>query len=369
MRLLRKKFTIEEFIKKIDEFGGNPNKSELMKGVISGATNYHHTTLMTDSVTKKNYVANIKFPVLLTSNIVCLVDDKSGKQSFYIYPEIYGSWPIGKERGQDPEGDSVMDFLEKQDEYYAKSMDTNCSNIKEDIYFGTKQDLSKGVPKCRDKLKSLIKWPVYDENHEKKGQVDPTKSPSFSIKLWDQDVQPDEQISSESLLVNQGRQKIYTNIFDRTTNFNTDDHIKNEQEFLNFTYTKGDSQYNSKPPFKLLVEIEILNPSYYWQQEKTGVVQLKAARINIMQKIIIKRAPQMSESDKQELMKKTLLAQQKYLKNNDFIEEEDDSSNIIINQTQTTETDLLFNDNGHSHGGNSSDSDDDGRRFKKVKSY
>ena len=296
----------EEFIQQQKSFGASPSEKSLHSGEAGGSRNYHHPTCFMGGESGKEVPLHVRFEMLYYSNIVCLIDEKSGKKSYYLYGDIYGKWPLGKERGQDPYGDVTIDLLEALQDRYAQSMDQDeCKDVKKTIFVGSKQGVPPGSTPTKSRLKSIINYPTFDAGHAKAGEPDTSKSPTFALKIWDKEYVPIvaqqqyQQIGQtvyavpprDSLIIDNGTKQVFTKVYDKTVNTWNQEKITSEKDFAEFVYTKGDARLNDKPPFRLRAEVTILSPSYYWQAEKLGSAQLKIVQLDIIRKLPVDRKP------------------------------------------------------------------------------
>jgi hypothetical protein len=292
------------------QMGPNPNEHELHINPSVGCV--HHETQLNDAMSGKAHDTVTKTPILPSSAIICTTDELTKKQSFCLYVEIYGNWPRGRKPGEDPVGDDVRAFLTSQWEAYTHAMDTpDFSALKKKLFIKTKQGDAVKVP-CGERVKDPVQWPIFGDDHERAGEVDDSKSPFFIVKLWETELKNGQEPSPDDLVVNGGRQKVFTKIYDRTENFNAPV-IKDEKALSNVVYYKGSYKQGARQ-FRLNVQLSLMNGTVYYAVEKRGDIQLKASIINVTKKTIVENNYDMTEADVQDLMLQAMAAEEYYRK-------------------------------------------------------
>lgn len=307
-----KKLTLKQVLQKKESLTSG-DSDELHLNV--GRSCAHHDMMWVDGDDKKLYTIGTKLPPLLTSYILRAIDKDSKRQSFKTWVDIYGNWPLGKNRGEDPIGDELMDYLNAMHDAYCNGLDQKESEaIKKSIFIETKQTAQPGVKistPTRERLRSPVIWEVYPSDHDQAGEIDPNKSPNFKVMLWDQDIGPDTFIAPDDLVVDNGQKKIRTAVYDRTKDFHTAKKITTEAAFENVLYTAGDFA-KGRFPFKLLQQIDLLNPKVYWQKDKMGEWQIKATSMDVTEKITGENSREKTPEELIQLQRDTLAAQSYY---------------------------------------------------------
>jgi hypothetical protein len=274
-----KQVRLDEFLKLVPSIAGDTEK----EGIRHNSTRHciHHELVLQMPGAKPHNVS-LKLPPMVTGYILRRKDEDSGRLSHKTFVPIYGNWPVGKNRGEDPRGDKLLDALKGLHKSYCEGLDAN-PLVKKRIYLDTKQPcVTTGL--AEERVKSPVLWEVFDSKHERAGEIDDSKSPYFKIMLWEQELDANADIPPDALIVDEGRKKIITSIYDRTTKFENKSKIRTEMELSRFTYMPGDWR-QGKFPFELFQQIDLLNPTVYWQKEKQGEFQIKCTEMNITQKI------------------------------------------------------------------------------------
>jgi len=297
---------LDDFLKLVPFIAGDTEK----EGIRHNTTRHciHHELVLQEK-NQKPHNTSLKLPPMVTGYILRRKDEDSGRVSHKTFAPIYGNWPVGKNRGEDPRGDKIYDALDGLHKSYCGGLDSN-PTVKKRIYLDTKQSCAMTEP-AENRVKSPILWETFDSKHEQAGEIDPSKSPYFKIMVWDQDVDMNADIQPDALIVDEGRKKIITAIYDRTTNFENKSKIRTEADMLRFCYSPGDWR-QGKFPFELFQQIDLLNPTVYWQKEKQGEFQIKATEMNITKKIMGSGSHEKTAEEIQEMKRETMEAEDYY---------------------------------------------------------
>lgn len=343
------------------------------KEIITGTTpknNIHHSHILKmpqGGVTGKFC---FRLPPLMCSNITKQIPKDSKFATYFTYVDIYGSWPKGQNRGEDPVGDELFDFLRGIENSYKESLknDEETKNMifnftdQEPIVRGTK----KIVTDMDDVMNDVINYPVFRDGHAQAKQRDMSKSPNFKVKLWEVKLTADlrGKLRGDSLLVNvdpeadpqlrdddpaKYLQLMYTKICDMRKNPMSDDFIKTERALDEFLYSAGEAASGTKLPFRLLAGITVLAPTWYWGSKDPAALQFKASRIEIYNKIVSKRADERTTSQKLSIYAEVMACRDSYgIKEED--EGEDENAQVFDFPMDHTDT----NDRGNGGGNNNS---------------
>ena len=272
----------------------------------------HHDLELIDPVGKKPHQHFVKSPIRPASAIIVTTDAKTKKWSFCIYFKFFRNWPV-----RDAEGEDLMSYVKQSYEKYCVSLDSaELLELKKKIMKGTKQydqkeikDVNEAMAKIStaSRLKDPILIPVYDDDYEVvalRGQENPNESPYCIIKMWERDMREGESPSPDDLILNGGRQKMITKVYDRTTNFHTKA-AKTEEEFGQVSYHKGSSK-NGKQFFTLEVQLTLMGMTAYFPMEKRGDCQFKCSIFNATKKITFESNFGMSAESEQALLQDML---------------------------------------------------------------
>jgi hypothetical protein len=291
---------------------------DITKGTDPNSTIHHPVALKPQGTTGGSEIEYEKFsfilPPLVFSNITKSYPKESRYASYFMHGDIYGKWPLGKNRGEDPKGDMLLDFFTSIEEAYKTSLGKDDATRTTIVKFTKQEKMEKGVPvplsipEVQKMVDSIVSYPVFQEGHALAGQRDEAKSPSFKVKLWDAKITSKNQgqIRPDSLLVNGDSsdpskylQVIYTKVYDRRRSAMTDDYVTRESALDEFTYSAGDSS-RGKPQCSLLATVTLLAPSWYWDSSKRGVcsIQFKASSIDVYKKTNLKRASTLTSDQK-----------------------------------------------------------------------
>jgi hypothetical protein len=298
---------LKEALAQLEHVQANPAEHELHINKDAGCI--HHETQYHDPQSGgKPHQQFVKFPIMHSSSIICTTDDKTKRQSFFMKVDLYKDWPK-----RDANGDMVRDYLERTHARYCESLDSaELLVIKKKIFARTRQydtkeqkdaDEAMRQISTRSRTKSPILEPEFPERHERAGQVDESRSPYFTLKLWEKggdEKATDEPVAAGTLVVNGGRQKILTKIYDRTVNFHTDV-ITAEEALANLVYYKGTAKQGAQM-FNLNIQPTIMSMTQYWPVEKKGDSQFKCSMLNVTKKLPMTRSFGMSAEDEQALM-------------------------------------------------------------------
>lgn len=284
------------------------------KDICKGATpnnNVHHAYALERQDGTSSESFNFTFPPLLFSHITKQIPKDSKYASYFVHGDVYGKWPLGKNRGEDPKGDELFDFFMELERSYCYSL-TNDVETKNMIFLHTDQEPivrgeRKYVTDIMTLINPIIQYPLFREGHPQEKQRDESKSPTFKIKLWDAKINEKNrsQIRNDSLLVNvdpladlhgnpndpsRYLQMIYTKIYDlrQQRNAMSDTYITKEAILDEFVYMAGDST-KGKSPCILLATMTVLAPSWYWEAKKGASIQFKASTMEIFRKTILRR--------------------------------------------------------------------------------
>ena len=315
---------------------------EITKGTTPN-NNIHHAFALTRANGTGTENFNFTFPNLVFSHITRQVPGDSKYASYFIHGDIYGKWPIGKNRGEDPKGDSVFDFFTELEQTYVKRL-TDDSETRSMIFLHTSQEPvgrdGKKVPvkNILDLINPIISYPVHRDGHPQAKERDDSKSPTFKIKMWDAKITDANKgkIRKDSLLVNvdpladpNGNPKdvsrylqiMYTKIYDLRKDVMSNRYITTETELNQFVYSAGDSA-KGKPQCTLLASVTVLAPSWYWEAKKGASLQFKAVSLEIYKKINLRRTTERTNESKILKYQEALLAIREY--GLDEVEDEDE---------------------------------------------
>ena len=319
---------------------------DISKGTIPH-NNIHHAHALTrpDGASLENF--NFVFPVLKGSNITKQIIPPSTSASFFLFLDIYGNWPKGKIRGEDPKGDAVFDFLLAIEASYQASLEKDNETRMEIFKYAAQEPIVRNekqtITNIEKVINPIICYSTFPVGHAQEGLRDDSKSPNFRVKLWDVKLTDKnrDKIRNDSLLVNvdpnadpngdpndpnRYLQRIFTQIFDLRRNKMSDTYITREHALNEFIYAKGDSS-QGKSQFTMLVVATVLAPSWYWEAKKVGAsLQFKASAIDIYQKTFLRRTNARTTETKIIRHQEALAAMREYgLDQND--DENDDGGN------------------------------------------
>jgi hypothetical protein len=302
------------------------------KDIVKGTTpnnNVHHAYALKRQDGTSTESFNFTFPPLLVSHITKQIPGDSKFASYFVHGDIYGKWPLGKNRGEDLKGDELFDFFLELERVYHECLKAD-AETKNTIFLHTDQE-----PMGRDGRRTqvtdimalinpIVQYPVFRDGHPQAKERDESKSPTFKIKLWDAKISEKNrnQIRKDSLLVNvdpmadpygdpndPGRylQMIYTKIYDlrQQRDAMSDTYITKESVLDKFVYSAGDST-KGKSQCTLLATMTVLAPSWYWEAKKGASIQFKATTMEIFKQTVLRRAnvrtPEIKVSRYQEAM-------------------------------------------------------------------
>jgi hypothetical protein len=277
------RLTVEQFVNKKGTFTGSADNDEIR--INTGRHCVHHETVLLDTDNKANSML-IGIPAMQTHHITRKRDETSKRVSMKTFVPIYGNWPLGKKRGEDPRGDLLLDMLEGMHTDYCDSLDANPS-IKKKLFMASDQSCAMNAP-AASVVASPVLWEKYPASHDLAGDINPNKSPEFKVMLWDIDVRvaPDPnptEIGPDDLLFDEGNKKSLTAV--------TDDRekkairVKKEDHLNEFAYEAGDYK-KGKFPFMLFQQMRIISPTVYWESKRPAVFQIKASYMWIREKIM-----------------------------------------------------------------------------------
>lgn len=331
------------------------------KEIITGTTpknNIHHSHILKmpqGGVTGKFC---FRFPPLMCSNITKQIPKDSKFATYFTYVDIYGSWPKGQNRGEDPVGDELFDFLTSIENSYKESLKKDEETKNMIINFTDQEPIVRGTKKIvtdmDDVMNSVINYPVFRDGHAQAKQRDMSKSPNFKVKLWEVKLTADlrGKLREDSLLVNvdpksdphlrdgdpaKYLQLMYTKIYDMRKNPMSDDFIKTERALNEFLYSAGEAASGTKLPFRMLAGITVLAPTWYWGSKDPAALQFKASIIEVYNKIVPKRADERTTSQKLSVYAEVMACRDSYgIKEDD---EDDEDAQIFDFPMDHTDTD------------------------------
>ena len=271
------RMTVAQFNAKKSTFAGSAVDEEIRWNKTRSCI--HHETVLLDE-TGKASSPQIGIPAMRTNHILRKRDETSDRVSLKVFTPIYGKWPLGKNRGEDPRGDALMDLLLSLHTDYCDWLDANPA-IKKRIYVATQQTCPATAPAAEHVL-SPIKYDYYPATHELAGDIDPTNSPEVRVMVWDMSMRDKDGRMLEKrpgdLLIDNGEKKVLTCIVDDRDG--KDLRITTEEALSEFCYEKGDFK-KGKYPFKLFQQIKLLSPTVFWEKQRPAVFQIKATDIRI----------------------------------------------------------------------------------------
>jgi hypothetical protein len=252
-----------------------------------------------------NYI--ISFPPLKTSHITKMIPQDSKFATYFTYADLYAKWPLGKNEGEDPQGEELVKFFQKIRVKYCEALQNDTETLNR-ICMATNQlktdDDGKPIPLSNvgDKVASTINYPKYQEPHEKAGQRDFDKSPTIKVALWTaklengkpQGVKKPKSLKDSLLLQpyiedptgderDPSRYRLfsYTKIENCMANPKFPEVILKESRLKRFQYCKGDSALGLGDPSTMMCDIEIVAPTFFWADGKDAVLKFKASYIGI----------------------------------------------------------------------------------------
>lgn len=272
------RLTVEQFVKKTSTFAGSANNDHIRCNVKRHCV--HHETVLLDDA-KKETAPMIGIPAMRTNHISWKRDEDTGRVSMKVFVPIYGKWPLGRNRGEDPRGDLLMDMVVGMHREYCEWLDANPA-IKKKVYLASEQTCAMTAP-AAEHVESPIYWEKIRPPHELAGEINPDKSPSFKVIVWDMEMKPDTETRPDDLIIDGGAKKVIANIVDDREHKAL--HVVTEPALREFTYEEGDYK-KGKYPFQLFQQIKLLNPTVYFQSKKSGVFQFKGTNFWIREKIV-----------------------------------------------------------------------------------
>jgi len=303
-----KKLTLKEVVPLLKEIRPSGDASEIHENTKQGTI--HHDLVLRDPVHKSCSIT-CTFPQLMSPHITRLVDDRTGKLSHYVYPEIYGKWPLGKNRGEDPVGDQIMDLLNAMYDNYVQDLETDAfSSLRRKICL--LRNLPTSTP-VKDLLNHPIRWEKYPATHEKAGDINPDKSPTVRLTMWSVEIKPEDKdkVKTTDFVFNNGTQKMLADLIDKRENFWNETPIKKEEIFDNFTYTAGDFA-NGKYPFRMRSIIHFVTPKMYFSKKGPGDLQIKICKQEVIRKYESEGQRGRTEEENARLLQETLEADEFY---------------------------------------------------------
>lgn len=273
-----KRLTLDDLLKDFSSVHMGQESSDLMEN--KTRKTIHHDMTIYDAV-HKFCELSISLPQLMSGHITCKVDNDTKKKSWYVYPEIYGNWPLGRNPGEDPVGDKFKKFLDDLYDTYCKELDS-----KDNEALRKKICLLRSLPSntpVAQLVNHPVRWERYQDGHEKAGDINLEKSPTVRFTIWYCDVDP-AKAQATDFVVNQGMQKILTGLIDRRKDFYNNSPVKDEQVWDDeFTYTAGDYA-KQKYPFRMRTRMEIITPKVYFSSKGSGDFQFKISKMEVYRK-------------------------------------------------------------------------------------
>lgn len=302
------------------------------KDIVKGTTpnnNVHHAYALKRPDGSGSESFNFTFPPLLVSHITKQIPKDSKFASYFVHGDVYGKWPLGKNRGEDPKGDELFDFFLQLEHSYHDCLAADAATRSEIFLHTDQEPMGRNgqrtqITDIMTLINPIIQYPVFRDGHPQQKERDESKSPTFKIKMWDAKITDRNrgQIRPDSLLVNvdpmadlhgdpndtsRYLQMIYTKIYDlrQARNVMSDVYITKESLLDEFTYMAGDSN-KGKSQSTMLATITVLAPSWYWEAKKGASIQFKATAMEIFKKTTLRRAntrtPEMKVNRYQEAM-------------------------------------------------------------------
>lgn len=216
----------ETFVNTVKQPGslGVATGNDVLFGTVQNRTNcHHHTKYVPDpeNAPEKYEDFEVEWPMLSASYIICQVDKNSGKHSYYLRLDAYGD--INKNGpGTDTQGDQIMEICDDIKTAYAAQLDAHPQE-RDLIFKKTKQEkTTKTVdPKRRNPSWRCTRWKTRwpssmtstntppTRRNTSEGEVDESKSPNISIKIWDHDAAAFKNPRPDMLYVNNGEQVVH----------------------------------------------------------------------------------------------------------------------------------------------------------------
>ena len=192
----------------------------------------------------------------------------------------------------DPRGALLMDFCKAMTKGYSESLDAD-AELKLSILSGVKKEKEVNTPTA-ELLEMPFSHSTFGETHRRNGQTDYSKSPTIPIKFWESTPTLDKRRNDHVKLPDgDGERVLWSKIY--LVCAGKTEPIKSFNELFDYLYVKGDSK-KGKALFELLMKITVRAPTIYWNK---GWWQLKAAKIEIMQKIVRNYGAQPLTTDRQ----------------------------------------------------------------------
>lgn len=272
------KLTIAQFNAKKSRYVGSSVNEEIR--INTGRHCVHHETVLLDADDKASN-PQIGVPAMRTHHLTLNRDKKSGRVSYKTFVPIYGNWPVGKNRGEDPRGDALLDLLESLHKDYCDWLDAN-PTIKKKVYMASEQTCVMTAP-AADHVISPVIWEKYPATHEQAGEVNLEKSPEFKVMFWDMDITPETELRPDDLLIDQRQKKGMTCVVDDREGKAI--RVITEPYLQEFAYEAGDYK-KGKYPFMLFQQMKLLSPTVFWESKRPAVFQIKATDMWIREKIV-----------------------------------------------------------------------------------
>lgn len=297
--------------------------NDIRKGT-AGQPHIHHTTVFHDEKGSKIPKYKFTLPYMKCSHITRQIPKDSPYATYFVYVDIYRAWPLGKRRGEDPEGDELFDFLRSLEDAYIKGLENDEETRNIIFTYTTQGSFDRNGQKIpitdiSTVVSSSISFPVFPEGNPKAGQRDESKSPTFKIQLWTQAISDKlvEDImkhkffaieqkkrgipvneSTKHLLVTVKKgyeeeceddprrylQQMFCKIFDGRFNPSYPKQVTSEGLMEEFIYSAGDAKAGKRFPLVLLADFDIISPTWYWASKTSAVLQLKACEMLIREK-------------------------------------------------------------------------------------
>lgn len=294
----KKQIELENFAKESGNVHAGLESVDIMENTTRKTI--HHDFTIVDPIHKNCDMVTL-LPQLMSGHIACRKDDKSPKLSWYTALEIYGNWPLGKKRGEDPIGDQLMDFFNLLHERYIEELAS-----KDFDTLRKKICMLRGLPNSTP-AKDLVKHPVRRDvfrDGDNMGEIDPSKSPNVSLIPWYMDADPDN-LNPDDFNVNNGLQKILCSIIDKRTDFYNEKAVKDEKFFNDeFVYIAKDYM-SGKYPFRLRSSMELITPKVYFDTKGPGNFQFKISKMRIYRKYASSGQRGLTEEQQMKMIKET----------------------------------------------------------------
>jgi hypothetical protein len=279
---------VSEYLKVAASVRPNPVERELHINSVGGGL-HHETVFMNPEKDGQPHQYAVSLPFREASAIICTTDEKTKKQSLFLYVDLYRNWPQ-----LDAEGDEIRQCLEGGHAAYCDAMDTpEYFELKKKILTHTKiidvpkskvDEAVRATP-MHTRVKSPIHQPVFPPKHEQAGEPDESKSPQFILKYWDMEVTAEKKAFAKDLVINNGRQKVITKTYDFREKIDKNMLVTTEEGLQEFMYYKGSAE-EGKDRFRLDIQATIPGVTYFFPKEKKADMQIKASDLAVMKKTI-----------------------------------------------------------------------------------